>query len=135
MANDARADIRVGQQVIVQAIGPALHQRPQPRRAGGIVLPQGCRIDIEPLSQILPDRLFALGLGKPAECDEIIGLDPVEVILGLGVDHAEDGIGIGRAVDMGNAPIVARDLNALGSRRPSRMLGDVGLAPSRRGER
>ena len=75
------------------------------------------------MPQILPDRALALRLGQPAHRVEVVGLDPVEVVLGLGVDHPEDRVGVGLPVDVGDAPVVPddRDVARLGApsgRRP-----------------
>ena len=112
----------MGRKIIIQAIGPGLHQLLEPGRAAGIVGLQPGRIDEQALAQILPDRLLALGFGKAAQVDQIIGLDPVEVVFGLGIDHAEHGVGVGRAMDMGDAPLVAGD-GDLGRRERGRRLG------------
>ena len=69
--------------------------------------------DVEPRAQILPDRLLALGLGGAAQRGEIVGLDAREVVLGLGVDHPEHRVGVGLALDVGDAPIVAGDRDPL----------------------
>ena len=50
---------------------------------------------------------------------EVVGLDPVEVVLGLGVDHPEHGVGVGLAVDVGDAPVVPDDRDARAPRAPS----------------
>src|SRR3546814_11775099 len=67
------------------------------------------RIDEQLLAQVEPYRRLAFGLGHPPQRQQIIVLDPVEVVLGLRVDHAEHGIGITGTVHMGNAPVVAGD--------------------------
>ncbi len=99
-----------------------------------MLLPQRGGIEVEPLAQVLPDRLLALGLGQPPERDEIIGLNAVEVVFGLGIDHSEHRIGIGWPMDMRDAPIVANDCRALRGRCPARSLDRVGLAERWRGK-
>ena len=53
---------------------------------------------------------------------EVVGLDAVEVVLGLRVDHAEHRVGVGLAVDVRDAPVVADDGDALRLLLPA---GDV----------
>ena len=115
----------MGGEIIVQAGGPGVHQRAQPRRAAAIIGLQLDRVDPEPLAQILPDRAFALGLGGAAQRGQQIGLDPREIVLRLGVDRAEHGIGIARAADMGDAPIVAGDGGARGEGIADRPVGVI----------
>ena len=61
-----------------------------------------------------PISYFALALGfrQAAKAIQEVRLDPVEVVLGLRVDHAEDGVGVAAAMDMGDAPIIALDGDA-----------------------
>ena len=93
---------------------PSLHQRAQPRWAFGIVGFELGRIDPEPLAQILPDQRLTLSLGAATEAGEVIQFDPVEVVLGLGIDHPEHGVGVGPTGDVRNAPIIADDFGAIG---------------------
>ena len=84
-------------------------------------------VDEELLAQVLVDFAFAFGFGEAAQGIEIVGLDAVEVVLGLGVDHAEDGVGVGLAGDVGDAPVVADDGDVggfalRGARLPKRRL-------------
>ena len=101
-------------QIRVQPRRPGPHQRLHARRAGAEELLQMRRIDEQPLAQILPQRAFALGLGQPAQIDQIIALDPRKIVLGLRIDHAVHRIGIGMPVNMRDAPFVARDGDAVG---------------------
>ena len=50
---------------------------------------------------------LALGLGRAPERREVVHLDAVEVVLGLGVGRAEHRVGVGLAVNVGDAVIVA----------------------------
>ena len=97
------------QEVVVQAVGPAVHQRPQPGRASGVAGAEVGGVDVEPGPQVLCECRAAFGLGEAAEGGQVVGLDPVEVVLGLGIGHAEHSVGVGAAVDVGDAPVVARD--------------------------
>ncbi len=106
--------LRMGGQVVVQPVGPAVHQRLQEGRARRISGLQVGRIDEQFLAQIRPDRGFALRLGGAAQRGQVVGLHPVEVVLGLGIDHPEHGLCVGLAVHMGDAPVVADDGHRLG---------------------
>ncbi len=82
--------------------------------AAGVVSPQRFRIDEQSLPEVFPDRAFTLvvdlplpfafGLGEAAETHEIVRFDPVEVIFGLRVDHAEDCVGICMTLHVGRCP-------------------------------
>src|SRR5204862_1085782 len=70
--------------------------------------------------QVLPDLRFALGLGEPAHRVEVVRLDAIEIVLGLRVDCAEDRVGVGLPVDVGDAPVVADDRDGARLLLPSR---------------
>ena len=112
-------------EVVVQPVRPGVHQLAQPRRAARVERLQLLGIDEQPLAQVLPDRALALGLCEAAEADQIVALDAVEVVLGLGVDHPEDGVGIGLAHHVRNAPVVPRDRHVRGLREPACVLRRV----------
>ena len=114
LRDDSGVHLRVIGEVLVEPRGPALHQRAQPRRALGILHFEIGRIDPQPLAQVRPDRAFAIGLGAAAKARQVIHLDPVEVILGLGIDHPVNRIGVSVALDVGDAPIVAANLGLIG---------------------
>ena len=59
------------------------------------------------LAQISPNQLFATCLRHAAQIGGIIGLDPIEIVFGLRIGHAEHRIGIAFAMDVRNAPVVA----------------------------
>ena len=103
-------------EIVVERVGPRGHQRPEPRRRRGIAGFKPRRIDEQSLAQVGPQRRLAVGLGEAAEAGQIVRLDPREVILGLGVDHAIDRVGVGVAADVGDAPFVAGDGCAMGLR-------------------
>jgi hypothetical protein len=111
----ARTHLGMGGEIIVQPLGPGVHQRAQPKRAAAIIGLELRGIDPEPLAQVLPDRALALGFGGAAERGQIIGLDAGKVVLGLGIDRAEHGIGVAFTPDMGDPPIVAGDGDARGA--------------------
>ena len=125
-----RPHLGMGGEIVIEAIRPGIHQPLQPVGAGGVSRLEVCRIHVEAGAQVGPDRLLALGLGGAAERGQIVGLDPIEVVFGLGVDHAEHGIGIGPAADMRDAPVVARDRHPLRLPLPA---GEVGVLCRDRG--
>src|SRR2546425_1700405 len=49
---------------------------------------------------------ISFGLGQPPHRVDVVRLDAIEIVLGLRVNHAEDGISVGLAVDVRNAPVV-----------------------------
>ena len=63
--------------------------------------------------------------GRPRKPKKILPrkLMIITIILGLSIDHAEHGVGVGLAVDVGDPPIVADDGDALGALLPSRGIG------------
>ena len=121
--DDARLHLRVRVQIVVQSIGPRVHERPQPRGARRVLRPERVRIDEELLAQVLIDRALAFGFGKPAERVDVIRLDAIEVVLGLRVHHSEHRIGIRVSVHVRDAPVVAHDAGALRLLAPARDLG------------
>ena len=78
-------------------------------RAGCVLLLQCDGIDEELHAKVLVDSCFAFGFGEAAQGVDVVGLDAVEVVFGLGVLHAEDSVGVGFAVDVRDAPVVADD--------------------------
>ena len=107
--DDARFHCGVRGEIIVQRIGPGGGQRLQPGGACGILRLQFCRIDEQLHAQIAPDGAFAFGFGEAALRVDEVGFDPVEIVFGLGVDHAEYGVGVGLALDVRDAEIIAGD--------------------------
>jgi hypothetical protein len=71
-------------------------------------------------SPIVADGGFAFCFREAAHGVDVVGLDAVEVVLGLCVYRAEDGIGIGLAVDVRDAPLVADDGGVPGLSFPAR---------------
>ena len=110
-------------EVAVQPIRPRVHQRPQPGRAARVIRLQHDGIDEQPLAQVLPHRRLALRLGTAAKCGQVVDLDPVEVVLSLGIDHPEHRVGIAAAMDMRDAPVVAGHRDARRLRRPAGAVG------------
>src|SRR5438552_16856890 len=65
------------------------------------------------IRKIAVNGALAFRLREPAHRVDEIRLDTVEVVFRLGVDDAEDGVGVGPAADVGDAPVVARDGDVL----------------------
>jgi hypothetical protein len=130
-----RRHLGVGVEVEVQTVGPRVHEGAQPGRALGVQLLHLRFINEETLPQVLVDRRLAFGLGQPPDRVQVVGLDPVEVVLGLGVDHAEDSVGVGLRIDVGDAAIVADDGDAGRLLLESRQLRTRARSLRRRGRR
>ena len=113
--DDARFHLRVRGQIMIERVGPGGAQAFQPARRGLVLRLQLGRIDEQLHPEVAPDGAFALGLGQAALRVDEVGFDAIEIILRLGVDHAEHGVGVGLALDVGDAPIITGD-------------GDSGLA-------
>ncbi len=122
-----RMHIRMRGEVIVQAVGPCIHQRLEPAGTCGVLSLQLGGVDKQLHTQIAPDRRLTFGLGETPHGVEVIGLDAIEVVFRLRVGHAEYGVGIRLAVHVGDAPVVARDGDGLRLMVPARRFGRVGL--------
>jgi hypothetical protein len=96
-------------QIEIQAVGEGVHEGAEPCGAGGVLGAELDGVDEELHAQIAVELLLALDFGEAAEGVDVVELDAVEVVLGLGVEEAEDGVGIGLSVDVGDAPRVAND--------------------------
>ena len=116
MADHLRFCFGMGGQIEVQPVGPAIHQCLQPGGAFGIVGLQRDGIQEQLLTQVGPDGLFAFGFRSAAQVGDVVGFDPVEIVFGLRIGHAEHRIGVGLAMDMGDAPVVAGDADGRGTR-------------------
>ena len=114
--------LRVLVEVVVQAAGVGIHQGLQPLRALLILRLHVVRVDEELHAQVPVHLALALGLRQAPHGVQVVRLDAVEIVLGLRVHHAEDGVGIGLSVDVGNAPVVPDDGDVLGLSLPG---GDV----------
>src|SRR6202012_934058 len=99
-----------------------IHERLEPRGRAAVLLLQAAGVDKQALAQVAVNGGFAIRLCQPPESIEIVALDAIEVVLRLRVDRAEHGIGIGFAVYMGDAPVVADDVNARRVLLPARLL-------------
>ncbi len=110
-------------EVEIQSVCPGVHQLAQPGGAGSILRLEFGWIDVDALTQILPDRAFALGLGGPAERGQIIGLDAREIVFCLRIDCAEHCVSVASTADMRNAPVITRDRHPGSFSAPARHVG------------
>ena len=125
-ADHARRRLRMLIEVEVQPVGPGVHQLFQPVRAGCVFGLQVHRIDEQLHAQVLIDRALPFGLGQAAHGVQVVGLDAVEVVFRLGVDHAEHRIGVGGAMHMGDAPVVTDDADPLRFAAPAGQISGFG---------
>ena len=116
----SRLHVGVVGEVEIQAVGPRVHEGLQPCRAGGVLLLQLDRVDEKFHPQVLIDFGLTIGFRETSHRIDVVQLDPIEVVFGLGVDHAEDRVGIGFSVDVRDAPIVADDGDVAGFLIPAR---------------
>ena len=130
MRDHPRLHLGVLIEEVVQAVGERVHQFSQPGRTRPVLRAQRVGIDEQLHPQILIHRGLPFRLGKPAQCIQVIRLDAIEVIFGLSVLHAEDGVRIGLTIDMGDAPVVADDRDFLGATLPA---GEIAAPLGRRG--
>jgi hypothetical protein len=118
VCDDPGFHLRMCVQVVVQAVGPGVHQLLQPVRARLVLGLDVFRIDEELHPQIAPDLRLAIGFSRPPLREQEVVFHPGEVVLGLRVDEAEDCIGVGLAMDVRNPPVVAGDDDVLRLRLP-----------------
>ena len=111
-----RLDVRVGCQVVIEAVRIRIAQRLQP--VGGSRISRLGLIDghVQARPHVAEDGRFAIDLGQPPGGPDVIALDAREVVLGLRIQHAEHGIGIGFAIDVRHAVVIADNLNTRGNR-------------------
>ena len=123
-------DLRMGQQVVIETIGKAVHQLFEPCGTGRVLRLHVRRGDVHLHAQVAPDLGLAFDFGQPAHRIDVIEFDAVEIVLRLGVHQPEDGVGIGLAEYVGDAPFIAHDGHALGLPGQARGLarGDGGRA-------
>ena len=100
-------------EVEVQSVGEGIHESLEPGRAAAVLRPQGVGVDEQPHAEIGVDRRRALGFRQAAERIQVVGLDAVEVVLGLGILHPEHRVGVGLPVHVRDAPVVPDDGDAL----------------------
>ena len=100
-------------EVVVQAVGPPVHQLLQPLGALVVLRLHVGGIDEELHAEIAVDLLLAFRFREPSLRVDEVGLDAVEVVFRLRVHDAEHGIRVGLAVHVRNAPVVTNDRDAL----------------------
>ena len=101
-------------QVVIEAIGEAVHQRLQPRRTLGVLRLHVERVDEELHTQVAPERALPFHFRGTPHRRDVIGLHAIEVILGLRIHHTEHGVGVGFAVHVRDAVLIAHDGHAGG---------------------
>ncbi len=92
---------------------------------------QVLRPDEQALAQIVVHGRLTLALREAAEPDEIVAFDACETVFSLRVQGAEDRIGVGLAVHMGDSPVVAHDFDVPGFAQPARPFTGAGLDADR----
>ena len=122
-------------QVEIQGVGPGVHQPLEPLWTRRVQRPHRVGIDEELHAQVLVDARLTLGFRQPPHRVQVVGLDPIEVVLGLRVDQAEHRVSIGLAVDVGDAPIVPEDGDALPLSLPTGDVLRAGAGRRRKGDR
>ena len=125
LRDHARLHVRVRGEIEIQALGPRIHQRLQPRRAVVVLRLHVRRIDEQLHPQVAIDFALAFRFGQAALRVDEVGLDAVEVVFGLRIHQPEHDVGVGLAVDVRHAPVVADDRDAFGARLPRRHLRAV----------
>jgi hypothetical protein len=86
-------------------------------------------IDEKLHAQITPYRGLAFGFRQPPHRVDIVRLYPVEIVFGLSVNRAEDSVGVGLAVNVRDAPVIADDRNVAGLPLPPL---EIGVLPNSR---
>ena len=135
-------DLRVGMQVVVQAVGIGVHQPFQPIGTALVLALQIFRVDEELHAQIAIDLRLSFGLRQPPHPVEVVHFHPVEVVFGLRIHDTEDGIRVCLAVDVRDTPVVTNDGDVVRLLLPASdfTVGRVGLlgrlaAAGRNGDR
>src|SRR5262245_12446608 len=110
------------QKVVVEAVGEGVHELLQPWWARCVLFPQRVGLNEKLHAQILVDFGLALRLSQPTHRVDVVGLDAIEIVFGLGIHRAEYRICIRLSVNVGDAPIVADNGDAACFLLPSRNL-------------
>src|SRR5215469_6556225 len=120
---------RVLQKVVVEAVGESVHKLLQPGGALRVLFLQRVGLDEKLHAQVLIDFRLAICLSQSAHGIDVVGLDAIEIVFGLGINRAEYRIRIRFSVNVGDAPIVADDSDASRFLLPTgnlRLLGSLG---------
>ena len=118
MGDDLGRHFRMCVEEVVQPVGPGIHQLLEPLAR---LLVHGLhldRVDEELHAEVLPELLLPLGFGQTTQGVEEVHLDAVEVVLGLGIHEAEDGVGVRRSADMRDSPVITDDGDVLSPSLP-----------------
>src|SRR5690606_22315659 len=97
---DPGLHLRMGMEVVVETIGPGVHESLEPV---GALIVEGfhlVEVDEEPHPEVLPDSAFTFSLGEATLGDEEVAFDAGEIVLRLRVHQPEDRISIRGGVDM-----------------------------------
>ena len=141
VGDNARLHLGMVMQVEIQAVRPGVHERLQPVGARRVRRLQTVGINELLHAQIPIDLAFPLRFGEAAHRIDEVRLDAIEIVLRLRVHQPEHRIGVGLAVNVGDAPGVARDRdvprlalppNEIWIRRLSRRGGDDGRGKNER---
>ena len=109
MRDQFRTHAGVRVKVEIEAVGKGVHERAEPRGAGGVVGAEFDGVDEELHAQVAVEFFFTFDLGEAAEGVDVVEFDAVEVVFGLGVEQAENGVSVCLAKNVGDAPSVADD--------------------------
>ena len=109
-----RLHLRMGGQIVVEPIRKTVHQRFQPRRTFSVLDLHVERVDEQLHAQIAPKRPLALHFRRASHRGDVVRLHAIEIIFGLRVHHAKYGVGVGLAIHVGDAPLIAHDRDAVG---------------------
>ena len=104
---------------VVKTICKRDHQVYEPGRAGLKLCLHLNRIDKQLHAKILVKLCFSFRFSQPAHGVDVVCLQPIKVIFGLGVECAEDSVSVGHAIDMGNTPSVPEDSDSLSGGFPA----------------
>src|SRR5258708_297471 len=129
LRDDARLHVRMRGQIVVESVGPRIHERLEPRGARSVLRLHAVRVDEQLHAEIAPDLRLTFGFRKPALRVDEVGLDAVEVVFGLRIHQPEDDVGVLLSVHVRNAPIVPDDGHSLrgGLQTSGVRIGGIGL--------
>ena len=101
-------------EVKIDGIGLGIEQFFEPNGCF-FVVGNGVRsVNNHPNQQVIVEFRFAFYLRFSTQFFDVIHLHPLKIVFALGVKKPKNGIGIGLAVDVRNAPIVSNDGDVFG---------------------
>ena len=127
----ARFHRRVRCQIEVQTVGEPVHETLQPLRAGPVQSLHRVGMDEEFHPKVLVNRRFPLCFGQAAHRIDVVGLDAIEIVLRLGVDHAEHGVRVCLRIHMRDSPVITYDGDVRRASFPSVCFRVLGLRQGR----